>query len=256
MKKILVAVAAVASISGAFAQTNSTGYWRDSGGTIVRNPYGDCWRSGYWTPALGVAECEPGMVKPMAAPTPVPAPVPVVAPKPAPAPVVQETPKPRAAAPIPAPIPVPIPVVVAPPPPPAPVVAPKPAPAKKIALSGSTSFAIGKADLTAEGKAAVDKEVISKLSGFSKIEKVTIDGHADPMGKEESNIKLSKSRAEAVKAYMVSKGIKADVIVATGKGSSEPVEGVKCDPKLGKAKLTACYAPHRRIEVDVAGEAK
>jgi OOP family OmpA-OmpF porin len=241
MKKIVFAAAAAVTVAGAFAQTNSTGYWKDSGGVIARNSYGECWRAGYWTPALAIPECEPGMVKPVAAPVPAPAPV-VVAPKPAPAP-----------APVVAPPPPP--VVVAPPPPPPP---PPPAPkaAKKIALNAATSFAVAKADLTAEGKAAVDKEVLSKLDGFSKIESVSIEGHADPMGKEEANRTLSKNRAEAVKAYMVSKGISADVIKTEGKGSSVPAAGVNCSPKLPKAKLSACYAPHRRIEIDVKGEAK
>ena len=165
-----------------------------------------------------------------------------------------EAPKPRAVEPAPAP------VVVAPPPAPvpAPAPAPKPAPVapKKIALEASTSFAVGKADLTAEGKAAVDKEVLSKLAGFSKVESVVVEGHADPMGKEDANVKLSKNRAEAIKAYMVSKGVKAEVISTQGKGSSEPVPGVKCDAKMAKAKLSSCYEGLRRIEIDVKGVAK
>jgi OOP family OmpA-OmpF porin len=131
-----------------------------------------------------------------------------------------------------------------------------PPPPKKIALEAATSFALGKAELTAEGKAAVDKEVLSKLGGFSRIESISVEGHADPMGNEAANVTLSKNRAEAVKAYMVSKGVKADLISTVGKGSSDPVPGVKCDPKMAKAKLVACNAPHRRIEVDVKGEAK
>lgn len=115
---------------------------------------------------------------------------------------------------------------------------------------------MAKADLTAEGKAAVDQEVLSKLAGFAKIESVTIEGHADPMGKEEANRTLSKNRAEAVKTYLVSKGIDAAVITTAGKGSAVPAAGVNCSPKLPKAKLSACYAPHRRIEIDVKGEAK
>lgn len=76
------------------------------------------------------------------------------------------------------------------------------------------------------------------------------------MGQEELNRTLSKNRAEAVKAYMVSSGIKADLIQTEGKGSAVPAEGVSCNTKLPKAKLSACYAPHRRIEIDVKGEAK
>ena len=242
MKKIVFAVAAAASVASAFAQPRPIGYWHDTGGVITRNSYGECWRAGYWTPALAIPECEPGM-KPAAAPAPAPAPV-VVAPPPPPAPA------PAPAPVVVAPKPVPVPVAPPPPPPPAPKVA------KKIALNAATSFAVAKAELTPEGKAAVDKEVLSKLDGFSTIENINIEGHADPMGKEESNRTLSKNRAEAVKNYLVSKGVKSELIKTDGKGSSVPAAGVKCDAKLPKAKLSACYAPHRRIEIDVKGEAK
>lgn len=244
-KRIVLALAAAAAASGAFAQTKEIGYWHDTGGVITRNTYGECWRAGYWTPELAIPECEPGMAKPVAravVPAPVPAPAPVVeAPKPAPAPA--PAPAPVVEAPKPAP--------VAPPPPP-----PAPKPPKKITLNAATSFATGKSELTGDGKAAVDNEVLAKLNGFSKIESITIDGHADPMGKEETNVKLSKNRAEAVKDYLVSKGVKAELIQTTGKGSSEPAAGVNCSAKLPRAKLSACYAPHRRIEIDVKGEAK
>lgn len=242
-KRSVLALAALATVGSAFAQTKEIGYWHDVGGVITRNTYGECWRATYWTPELAIPECEPGMAKPVTrAPEPVPAPPPVVeAPKPAPAPA---------------------PVVVAPPPPPvvAPAPVPPPAPvvkaARKISLAAATSFAVAKSELTGEGKAAVDREVLAKLDGFAKVERITIEGHADPMGKEEANRTLSKNRADAVKAYLVEKGVKAEVIQTAGKGSSEPVAGINCSPKLARAKLSACYAPHRRIEIDVQGEAK
>lgn len=248
MKKIAVAIAALSAIVASpavLAQSKYPAYWVDSTGTIVRNPYGECWRAGYWTPADAIPECEGGAAKPA------PAPVPVAAPKPAPAPAPVVAPAP-APTPAPAPVVAPAPRAVTPAPAPAPVVKAS----RKLALEANTTFATGKSVLTTEGKAAIDKDIMSKIDGFSKVDKVTIEGHADPMGNESANRTLSKNRAEAVKAYMVSKGVKADVISTEGKGSSEPAAGVNCDAKLPKAKLAACYAPHRRIEVEVSGEAK
>lgn len=245
MKKIAFAIAALASATGAFAQSTGEAYQYDAAKKLVKNNYGECVRTGFWTPERAIAECEPGMAKP----APVAAPVAVVAP----APVAAPAPAPRA---VPAPAPVvvaPAPVVVAPAPAPAPK--PAPAPRKKIAIEAATSFAVGKAVLTPAGKAAIDKELIAKLGDFSKIDSITVEGHADPMGKEAANKVLSQKRADAVKAYLVQKGVKHE-INAVGKGSSDPVPNVNCDAKLPKAKLTACYAPHRRIEVDVKGEAK
>ena len=261
MKKLALALA-VASTAAALPMASSAqtlprtyGYVVDASGNIWRSGYGDCWRTGYWTKELAIAECDAGLVK-VEAPKPAPAPVVVAPPPPAPAPApVVEAPKP---APAPAPEPVIAPRAAVPIP--APVVeAPKPAappPPKKIAIEGKASFATGKAELSPAGKAAIDKEVLEKLGGFAVIESITVEGHTDPMGNESKNRDLSKARAEAVKAYMVSKGVKADVVKTAGKGSSEPLPGVKCDAKLAKAKLSSCYEPLRRIEIDVAGTAK
>lgn len=242
-KSIVLALAAAAASSSTFAQPKEIGYWHDTGGVITRNSYGECWRAGYWTPELAIPECEPGMAKPVVrapapAPVPAPAPAPIAAAKPAPAPAPVITPPPVVA---PAPVPRPAPAVKA---------------ARKISLAAATSFAVAKSELTGDGKAAVDREVLAKLDGFSKIDRITIEGHADPMGKEDANRRLSQQRADAVKAYLVEKGVKAEVIRTAGKGSSEPVAGVDCSPKLSRAKLSACYAPHRRIEIDVQGEAR
>jgi OOP family OmpA-OmpF porin len=83
------------------------------------------------------------------------------------------------------------------------------------------TFVTGKADLTADAKKALDV-----LAGAMKSEKLasvkfTIEGHADPRGSEELNLKLSQARAESVRDYLTaSHGMAADRINAVGKGSS------------------------------------
>lgn len=234
MKKIALLIAFQAAAFSLTAEAVVNGYAVDSNGTIVRNNYGECWRTGFWRPEDAIPECEPGLVKP--APAPASAPAPVMAPPPAPAPVVVT---PRA---------------VTPPPPPAPAPAPKVV--SKLALDANTAFAVGKADLSAAGKSTLDNEIVAKLAGFARIEHVSVVGHADPMGKDAANRTLSQHRADAVKTYLVGKGVKAELITTEGKGSAEPVPGVKCNTRLAKAKLSACYAPHRRTEIEVRGEAR
>ena len=53
--------------------------------------------------------------------------------------------------------------------------------------------------------------------------KLKITGHTDNTGTEPFNRKLSKARAEAVKSYLVSKGIDATRITTDGLGSSKPI---------------------------------
>src|SRR6185436_5850522 len=89
MKRILtplalLAVAFFAMPISALAQSKQ-GYWTEpAGGDMVwRSGTGLCWRAGYWTPAMAIAECDPDL---MPKPAGVPPPPPVAAPKPAPKP--------------------------------------------------------------------------------------------------------------------------------------------------------------------------
>lgn len=83
------------------------------------------------------------------------------------------------------------------------------------------TFVTGKADLTPEAKKALDV-----LAGAMKSEKLasvkfTIEGHADPRGSEELNMRLSQARAESVRDYLTaSHGLAADRVNAVGRGSS------------------------------------
>jgi outer membrane protein OmpA-like peptidoglycan-associated protein len=52
---------------------------------------------------------------------------------------------------------------------------------------------------------------------------IEIAGHTDNIGSDEQNLKLSQERANAVRNYLISKGIKANRIIAKGYGAEEPV---------------------------------
>jgi OmpA-OmpF porin, OOP family len=178
-----------------------------------------CYRTGYWTPAMATIQCDPDLV-----PKP-PAPAPAPAAKPAPAP-----------APAPKPAPAPAPQV------------------QKITLASKALFDFDKYFLKPEGKAAIDTEIISKLSQVQKLELVLVTGHTDTIGTQQYNQKLSERRADAVRDYLVSKGVPKDKIETLGMGKTQPVPGVVCKQKNTK-ELIACLAPLRRVEVEVKGEA-
>ena len=156
-----------------------------------------------------------------------------------------------------APAPAPAPAVTPPPPPPPP--SPPPAPqVQKITLATKALFDFDKAVLKPEGKAAIDREVIAKLNDVSKLELVLVTGHTDRIGSQAYNQKLSERRANAVRDYLVSKGVARDKIETLGMGKTQPVPGVVCNqayPKERKA-LIECLAPNRRVEVEVKGEGK
>ena len=138
-------------------------------------------------------------------------------------------------------------------PPPAPAPAPAPTPqVQKITLDSKALFDFDKAVLKPEGKAAIDSQVITKLAQVQKLDVVIVTGHTDRIGSDAYNQKLSERRADAVRDYLVSKGVDKAKIETIGLGEKQPV--VQCDQKNMK-ELIACLQPNRRVEVEARGEA-
>jgi len=190
------------------AAQSKQGYWTEpAGGDLVwKNASGQCWRAGYWTPAMAIAECDPDLV-----------------PKPAPKPAM----KPMPAKPKPAPKPKPKPV------------------AEKVTLAADVLFDFDKAVLKPEGKSKLD-DLAGKVKAIN-LEVVIAIGHTDSIGSDAYNQKLSVRRAEAVKAYMVSKGVEPNRIYTEGKGEKQPVASNKT--KEGRQK-------NRRVEIEDIGTKK
>lgn len=122
--------------------------------------------------------------------------------------------------PPPPPAPAPAPVVT---PAPAPAPAPVPAPAAAIVplvLHGVT-FDNDQAVLRPDATAVLDRAVLV-LQQWGDV-KVEVAGHADSRSTDEYNMGLSQRRAEAVRDYLVAKGIAADRLSAQGYGESRPI---------------------------------
>jgi len=141
--------------------------------------------------------------------------------------------------PKPAAAPAPAPAPVAPPPP-----KPKPV-AEKITFAADVLFDFDKSVVKPAGKAKLD-ELAANVKGIN-LEVVIAIGHTDSIGTDAYNQKLSVRRAEAVKAYLVSKGIEPNRVYTEGKGEKQPVASNKT--KEGRAK-------NRRVEIEVIGTKK
>ena len=215
-----ITVVAFASLAGAQEVHN----WRSAAGDVWKNSTGQCWRDTSWTPATAAAGCDGAIAAPVAAAPVAAAPV-AAAPAPAaPAPVV-------APAPVAAPA---APVAAAP--------APAAAAAAKVTYAADAFFDFDKSVLKPEGKAKLD-DLVGKLKGIS-LEVIIAVGHTDSVGTDAYNQKLSVHRSEAVKAYLVSKGVEKNRIYTEGKGESSPIADNKT--KEGQAK-------NRRVEIEVVG---
>jgi OOP family OmpA-OmpF porin len=94
---------------------------------------------------------------------------------------------------------------------------------KKIEIKEKVYFDTGKSTIQQRSNALLD-DVAALLVANPKAGNVTIEGHTDDRGPAEYNRTLSKARAEAVKAYLVQKGVAADRLETAGFGPDRPAQ--------------------------------
>ena len=212
LNKVAMLFASAALVTAAGAQTIDN--WKNGNGeTVWKNGTNElCWRNNFWTPATAQQGCD-GAIAP-----PAPAPVPVAMPAPAAAP-----------APVPAPAPAPVPV-------------PAPPAATKVTYAADAFFDFDKSVIKPEGRAKLD-DLVGKIKDIN-LEVIIAVGHTDSVGSDSYNQKLSIRRSEAVKAYLVTKGIEKNRVYTEGKGEKQPV----ADNKTAEGR-----AKNRRVEIEVVG---
>jgi len=111
-----------------------------------------------------------------------------------------------------------------------------------VTYAADAFFDFDKAVLKPEGKAKLD-DLVGKIQGIN-LEVIIAVGHTDSVGNDSYNQKLSVRRAEAVKGYLVSKGIEKNRVYTEGKGEKQPV----ADNKTAEGR-----AKNRRVEIEVVG---
>jgi OOP family OmpA-OmpF porin len=114
-----------------------------------------------------------------------------------------------------------------------------------VTFAATTLFDFDKSVIKPDGKAKLD-DLVGKVKGIN-LEVVIAIGHADAIGTDAYNQKLSERRAEAVKAYFISKGIEGNRVYTEGKGEKQPV----ADNKTAQGR-----AQNRRTEIEIIGTRK
>jgi outer membrane protein OmpA-like peptidoglycan-associated protein len=86
------------------------------------------------------------------------------------------------------------------------------------------TFITNSAELTPQAKRSLDVVGLALNSGQLSEFKFAIEGHADPRGDPEANLRLSQARADAVRDYLVKRtNVVENRLVAEGKGDREPL---------------------------------
>ena len=206
-----LATAAGAQVTAADGGNRIDNWVNGTGQAVWKNGTNElCWRDANWTPATAAKGCDGALVAPAAS---------------------GRRPRPphrlprhlRRRSPRPAP-------------------APQPPAATKVTYAADAFFDFDKSVLKPEGKAKLD-DLVGKVKGIN-LEVIIAVGHTDSVGTDAYNQKLSVRRAEAVKAYLVSKGIEKNRVYTEGKGEKQPVADNKTSE--GRAK-------NRRVEIEVVG---
>ncbi|MDR0184689.1 OmpA family protein [Lysobacter arvi] len=135
---------------------------------------------------------------------------------------------------------------------PAEPVAPAPAAAPYVAeafeVEADALFDFDSAVLSEQGAAALQSRIMTALDKAERVEALRVIGYTDRFGDENYNQALSERRAQAVKAYLVARGVPGEAIMAKGRGEADPV--VQC-PGAKSAKVIACLKPNRRVRIEV-----
>ena len=185
----------------------------DSRGAPVMNATGLCWHSGYGPAPLWTAGCHAER------PTPVAQSV---------APVAQPA-VPAAVAAAAAPLPV----------------------YEKVAFEANVLFDSNKSDLTSAGRSSLDA-FVSRMGGLDA-QSVMAIGYADRMGSEAANQILSEERVNAVKSYLVAKGVTADRVRTSAWGETRPSTAAAECNDANTPRNVACMQPDRHVSIEISG---
>jgi OmpA-OmpF porin, OOP family len=185
----------------------------DSRGAPVMSGFGTCVRTGYGPAPQWTRGCH-AEIAPVAIAPVAPAPEPVVAP-----------------------------IVVA-------AAAPLPV-YEKVAFDANVLFDSGSSALRPAGRDTLD-QFVAGIHGLDA-QSIAAIGYADRMGSEASNQILSEQRVDAVKAYLVGKGIKAERVATSARGETRPTTSAGECKDANNAKNVACMQPDRHVFIEISG---
>ncbi len=111
---------------------------------------------------------------------------------------------------------------------------------ERIEISQKVRFKTGRSKVLKTSFEMLDQ--VADAIVTNKIKKVLVEGHTDDVGAASTNMRLSQKRADAVRSYLIGKGVSADVLDAIGFGEIRP---------MVDEKTKAARAKNRRVEFKI-----
>ncbi len=209
------------------AADSAGGYLTNSSGNVVRNSFGECWRTLSASPP-NAEKCHADAVAARVEPPPEPAPA-----------ATNEPVNPPAAEPTPI---APATTVAAPPSDLPPDVKPY---VETVSITANALFAFDEVEIKPAARHQL-ANIAGKLKTQREVDEVVITGHTDAIGSDAYNRELSEKRAQRVRDFLLSEGIVSKRIVIQALGEEKPI--ASNDTPEGRAK-------NRRVEISVQATA-
>ena len=122
---------------------------------------------------------------------------------------------------------------------------------EKVAIDATVLFDSDKSALRPAGRDTLD-EFVGRIHGLDS-QRIVAIGYADRMGSDDSNQALSQRRVDAVKAYLVGKGIKKERVQTSARGATRPSTFAGECKDANNARNVACMQSDRHVFIEVSG---
>ena len=122
---------------------------------------------------------------------------------------------------------------------------------ENVTFDANILFDSDKSALRSSGRAQLD-QFVDKIHGLDTQSIVAV-GYADRMGADSANQALSRERVDAVRSYLVGKGIAWERVQTSAKGESRPSTYAGECKDTNNVKNVACMQPDRHVFIEVSG---
>lgn len=119
-----------------------------------------------------------------------------------------------------------------------------------LTFSADAFFDFDKSTLRPQGRELLNKVAAELVKNAGDVKSIALVGHTDAVGRAEYNQKLSVRRADAVRNYLIEKGVNPSIITATGEGISHTFDNATAEGRSKNRRVDVKISAVREVKVD------